>query len=78
MAIVTTRRRDDEQWVFELRTVEDKPVALRVEKTNDDRIWQATASVGLFKNDIKRRDELLDAFQEKECTNSAESVRFAE
>lgn len=65
MSVITKSRLDDRNWVFELLTVEEKPVELRVERTDDVLIWKASATVGLFNNDITRRDELLSAFEEK-------------
>ena len=64
MAVVTKQLRED-VWEFALLTIEDKPATLRVQRTNDDRVWQASAAVGLFNDDINRRDALLDAFEKK-------------
>ena len=57
-------RRIDHDWGYEfvLRTVEDYPGTLNVRKTNDERVYQAEATIGLFENRIDRADALLKAF----------------
>jgi len=48
-------------WEFAIRTVEDWPGTLTVRKTNDQRVYEATAVIGVFGDRKERAAALLDA-----------------
>ncbi len=78
MAIVQTLRHDEmgklieknvlvgegSIWVytFRLKTVEDRPAELIVRRRHDQRVYDATATVGRFADDHQRAEALLAAF----------------
>ena len=49
-------------YTFILKTVEDRPAQLIVRRLDNNQVYQATATVGRFKDDQKRADKLLAAF----------------
>ncbi len=61
MAIVNTVRHDD-GYTFQLKTVEDRPAELIVRRRPDQRVYDATATVGRFADDHQRAEALLVAF----------------
>ncbi len=61
MAIVNTVRHND-GYTFQLKTVEDRPAELIVRRRLDQRVYDATATVGRFADDHQRADALLRAF----------------
>jgi hypothetical protein len=54
----------EEPWGlrFRLKTVEDRPAELLVYRTDDARVYDASATVGRFEDDIERAKGLIDAF----------------
>ena len=50
-------------WGYEYRikTIEDWPVRLTIRRTDDERVYEASATVGHFKDRGERGQELLDA-----------------
>ena len=53
---------DDERYTFHLKTVEDRPAELIVRRRLDQRVYDATATVGRFADDHQRAEALLRAF----------------
>ncbi|UCD76040.1 MAG: hypothetical protein JSV91_03780 [Phycisphaerales bacterium] len=70
MAVVSTQRIEKGGgggggYKFALKTIEDWPAELVVMRTDDDRIYQATATVGRFEDRVARAERLLDALQKQ-------------
>lgn len=61
---VTRRTEEADRYVFELKTVDDRPGRMTVRRTDNDRIYEAEATVGRFDlaNDRILAERLLAAF----------------
>jgi len=64
-AAVTRQAEHDWGWEFAIRTVEDWPATLRVRRADPPRIYDASASVGVFGDRTDRAAALLAAFDEQ-------------
>lgn len=64
MAIVETIK-NDWGYTFILKTIEDWPAQLIVRKLDNAQVYQATATVGRFRDYQKRADKLLAVFGQK-------------
>jgi hypothetical protein len=64
-AAIVRRIQHDWGWEYRIRTVEDWPGVLRVHRTADERIYQSTATIGLFGDRTDRAQALLKAFDEQ-------------
>jgi hypothetical protein len=61
MAIVQRQRQDD-QWRFTLRSANERPAVLIVQREQPPTVYSATATVGLFEDDVSSAAKLLEAF----------------
>ncbi len=50
---------------FELKTVDDRPALLEVRRTGDQRVYEATATVGRFQDDPQRAAALIRALDQR-------------
>ena len=65
MAVLSTQRIEEGKggYRFALKTIEDWPAELVVMRTDDERIYEAAATVGRFEDRLIRAERLLDALQ---------------
>lgn len=63
--ISTTIDQSKTRFHFQLKTIEDWPGNLVVERTNDDRVYIATATIGLFDDHPDRVALLLSSLQKQ-------------
>ena len=64
-AAIVRRVEHDWGWEYRIRTVEDWPGVLEVHRTNDERIYRTTATIGHFADRTDRAEALLKAFDEQ-------------
>ena len=63
-AVFHITRRDDE-YVFEIRTIDDRPGRMIVIRTSDERVYELQVRIGLFEGDAALEDDLREAFEKK-------------
>ena len=64
MAVVS-KREHDWGWEFQILSVEDDPGTLLVKRTNDERVYEATATIGGLIVQTERAQVLLNEFDKQ-------------
>ena len=66
MAVVETFLSDDKsRYEFRLKTIEDFPATLTVQRTNDSSVYERSATVGRFNDHPERVNDLLKALDKQ-------------
>jgi hypothetical protein len=64
-AAVVQRTKRDWGWEYYLRTAEDWPGTLMIRRADAARVYEASASIGIFGDRTERAEALLEAFAEQ-------------
>jgi len=67
----------DSQYVFRLRTIDDRPGTMIVTRTDDERVYELNITIGYFPGNEELEQQLRDAFRKKMKT-FGEKPRFTD